>query len=358
MKNTKLILLIGLLFQVTFFAFIPMQSEIEHAKVIFITGAAGFIGSNFLKYMFDKYPSYQFLVLDALTYAGSLDNIPQYIQESNRFEFFHGSITDPELVEELTSRANFIVHFAAESDITKSIRNDSLCVATNIMGTQTMLRALVKSAAMVERFIHISSSEVYGTGQDTVIDEDHPLLPRSPYAAAKAGAESLAYAYCCTYDIPAVIVRFFNNYGPQQHIEKVIPRFITNAIQKKPLIIEGSGLQVRDWMHTLDSARALDLILHKDDFISLKHQIINMGSGVGTSIIDIAHMILKHFNLPETYLEFTQDRPGQVEYHCSASQKAHYLLQWKIEIPFTQGLESTIAWYCQNQNWWDDLTIE
>jgi len=321
-------------------------------KTVFLTGAAGFIGSNFLKYMFDKYPTYDFIVLDVLTYAGTLDNIPAYIQESPRFTFVYGSVTNPFLVDNIMSKANFVVHFAAESHVTRSIYDDATFFDTDVMGTRIMMAALVKYAHQVERYIHISTSEVCGTAESDLMDEDHPINPRSPYAAAKAGADRLVYAYWCTFDIPAVIIRPFNNYGPQQHVEKFIPRLITSALKNEPLTVHGDGSQERDWVHTYDVARALDKVLHHQDFSKIKNQVIHIGSGRAISILEIANQIRDHFNLTPAALTFTGDRPGQVVRHISATQKAHDLLGWKAEIRFEEGLKEVIAWYKNNADRW------
>ncbi len=305
--------------------------------------------------MFDKYPNYHFLVLDSLTYAGSLENIPARIRKSYRFEFFYGSVTNYQLVDLLMSRAHFVVHFAAESHVTRSIQDDTTFFETDVLGTRVMMTALVKYSKTVERYIHISTSEVCGTAEIEPMDENHPINPRSPYAAAKAGADRLVYAYWCTYNIPVVMFRPFNNYGPKQHLEKVIPRFITSAIKKEPLTIHGDGLQKRDWVHTYDVSRALDLALHIKDFAKIKNQLIHIGSGIPTSIVEIAQLIIKEFNLPDSYLRFIGDRPGQVRCHVSSTEKAKKLLNWSAEILFKDGLKKVINWYKNNIERWQKM---
>jgi len=329
-----------------------IENSSKTHKNILLTGAAGFIGSNFLEYMFAKYPNYRFLVLDALTYAGNLDNIPDYIKNSGRFEFFYGSVTNQQLVNTLMERADFVVHFAAESHVTRSIYDDSVFFETDVIGTRVMMNALLRNRKTIERFIHISTSEVCGTAERKPMDEDHPINPRSPYAAAKAGADRLVYSYMCTYDVPVVIIRPFNNYGPRQHLEKMIPRFVTSALKGEPLTIHGNGTQERDWVHTLDVSRALDKILHVEDFSKLKNQVIHIGSGKATSVVDIAKMILKYFNLPETNLKFIGDRPGQVDCHISSTDKAKRLLDWESKISLEEGLNQVIEWYSLNTEWW------
>lgn len=319
---------------------------------VFITGGAGFIGSNFLRYMFDKYPEYHFTVLDLLTYAGNINNIPDHIKNSERFTFIRGSITNTILVDKIMSNSDFVVHFAAESHVARSIADDYIFFETDVMGTRSMMAALVKHRKKVKRFIHISTSEVYGTAEDFFISEEHPLNPRTPYAAAKAGADRLVYAYWCTYDIPALIVRPFNNYGPHQHIEKLIPRLIAQAMKGLTLTIHGNGEQKRDWVHTYDIARALDLILHMDNFEKIKHQVINLGSGIATSINEIADIVLEHFNLPKTHKRFTKDRPGQVMLHISTKHKALELLGWEPKVSLKEGMHETIEWYKNHQDYW------
>lgn len=332
------------------------QATSGNKKTVLLTGAAGFIGSNFLKYMFDKYPSYQFLILDALTYAGNLNNIPENIKKSSRFEFWYGSVTNQNLVDQLMSRANLVVHFAAESHVTRSLFDNKTFIETDVMGTQVLMDALVKNKN-IERFIHISTSEVYGTAETEPMTEDHPLNPRSPYAAAKVGADRLVYAYCCAYDIPALIIRPFNNFGPNQHIEKVIPRFITNLLKNQPITVHGDGTAKRDWVYVQDVCKALDIALHLENFDTIKHQVINIGSGKAISVFEIAHMLLDHFNLPDSYLTYIGDRPGQVSCHIAYIDKAEKLLGWKAENSLAHALPEVIEWYKNNQSWWNNYEL-
>ncbi len=324
---------------------------------VLLTGAAGFIGSNFLKYMFDKYPDYQFVILDNLTYAGNLNNFPDYIKNSSRFEFFYGSVTNQSMVDLLMQRSNLVVHFAAESHVTNSIYEDKIFFETDVDGTRTMMRSLIKHRDRVQRFIHISTSEVYGTAETVPMTEDHPLNPRSPYAAAKTGADRLVYAYWCTYDLPATILRPFNNYGTNQHIEKLIPLFITNALRGKKLTVHGRGAQLRDWVHTTDTCRAIDMALHISEFDKIKQQIINIGTGRGISILDIAQKISKIMQLPTGAIEFVGDRPGQVDCHISSIDKAQRLLGWQAEKDFDIELARIIEWYTKNPEWWEKATM-
>jgi dTDP-glucose 4,6-dehydratase len=328
----------------------------QKSKTVFLTGAAGFIGSNFLRYMFDKYPHYNFIVLDALTYAGNMENIPDYIKNSNRFEFVYDTVTNQEVVDACMKRADFVVHFAAESHVTRSLLNPRTFVDTDVMGTLTMLHSLVKHKN-VQRFIHISTSEVYGTAETEPITEEHPLNPRSPYAAAKAGADRLVWAYYCTYNVPVVIIRPFNNYGPNQHLEKVIPRFITHAIKGKPLTVHGDGSAKRDWLHVLDTCEGLDKALHVENFESIKGQAINLGTGVSTSVREIADIITQEFGMTNNGIVNQQDRPGQVACHISSTDKAERLLGWKAKRNFKESFKDVINWYKANQGWWQRLEM-
>lgn len=320
---------------------------------VFLTGAAGFIGSNFLEYMFDKYPDYHFLILDKLTYAGNLSNIPHHIKNSSRFEFVHGSINNVYLVEDLMKRADLVVHFAAESHVTNSIFEDAIFFETDVLGTRVLMRSLVVNNRTIKRFVHISTSEVYGTAETEPITEEHPLNPRSPYASAKTGADRLVYSYWCTYDIPAVIIRPFNNYGPRQHLEKVVPFFITNALKGESITVHGSGLQTRDWLHVHDTCRAIDKVLHRDNFEEIKNQVINIGTGRKVSILDISHEVVKHLGISSDVIKHIEDRPGQVECHISSLEKSKKLLDWEPQKTFKEGLAETVEWYRMNSSWWN-----
>lgn len=322
-------------------------------KTILLTGAAGFIGSNFLRFLFDNYADYHFLVLDNLTYAGNPENIPEYIKISSRFEFWYGSVTNGSVVQLLIERADWVVHFAAETHVSRSIFDNSKFFETDVIGTQILMNALINNK-QIEKFIHISTSEVYGTGETESIHEEHILNPCSPYAAAKVGADRLVYSYCKTYSIPAVIVRPFNNYGPFQHLEKMIPRFITSALQNEPLTIHGDGSAQRDWLHVDDHCRFLDTLLHAD-FELVKHQVFNVGTGVATSNLTIAEKILDYLGKPYSLLKFIGDRPGQVAYHRASIDKVRTVLNWSPTVTIDAGLETTIEWYKEHEAWWKKL---
>jgi dTDP-glucose 4,6-dehydratase len=323
-------------------------------KTIFITGGAGFIGSNFVRYIFENYPGYYIIVLDALTYAGNTDNIPDNIKKDSRFSFWYGNVRNGELVNELVAKSDVVFHFAAESHVARSIFDNAIFFETDVLGTQVVANAILKHQEGVERFIHISTSEVYGTAAEIPMTEEHPLNPTTPYASAKAGADRLVYSYWITYDLPAIIVRPFNNYGPNQHLEKVIPRFITSALLDEPLTIHGSGENTRDWIYVDDVCQALDKVMHTD-VNKVKGEVINSGTGKEFAIKTIAEMVLDVLGKQRSLLTGVGDRPGQVKRHVSSTEKASRVLGWKAQTNFEEGLSKTIKWYQQNPAWWQKL---
>jgi len=330
-------------------------------KTILITGGAGFIGSNTLKFLFKKYPHYKYIVLDALTYAGDIRNIPDYIKNSKNFKFWYGDVRNAKLVEYLVSQADNIIHFAAETHVPRSIHDDAAFFETDVLGTQRVANAVLRNREKIKRFIHISTSEVYGTALSRKMDENHPLNPASPYAAAKAGADRLVYSYIKTYGIPAIIIRPFNIYGPNQHLEKVIPRFITSCIFKESLTIHGSGNSKRDFTYVEDLARAIDLIIHAPDS-KVRGEVFNVGSGKDHSVKEIADLIIRLMDNTDgkQKTEFRHsvmnigDRPGQVFRHTADASKIKKILNWKPKVDFKEGLAKTVDWYLKNENWWKD----
>lgn len=321
---------------------------------ILITGGAGFIGSNFVRYLHARYPDYRLIVLDALTYAGAVENLPPEFRDggNDQFVFWYGNVRNAELVDTLMEQSDMVVHFAAETHVTRSIYDNHLFFETDVLGTQVIANSVLKYLHRIERFIHISSSEVYGTARAPLMEEDHPLMPMSPYAAAKAGADRLVYSYWETYGVPVVIIRPFNNYGPFQHLEKVIPRFITSCILDEPLRIHGDGTAARDWLYVEDTCEALAQVLHADPDL-VKGQAINLGSGVSHDIATIARLIVTRMGKPESLIIQIGDRPGQVFRHTASTDKAVRLLGWRPTIPFLDGLDKTIAWYRSNRPWWE-----
>lgn len=321
-------------------------------KTILVTGGAGFIGSNFVNYIFHKYPDYRIIVLDALTYAGSIENIPLEIRNSERFEFWYGDVNNLDLVSDLVGRSNIVAHFAAETHVARSLYLNRVFFVTDVLGTQSVANAVLKHADKIERFIHISTSEVYGSAIYEPMDENHPLNPTTPYAAAKTGADRLVHSYIVSYDIPGVIIRPFNNYGPSQHLEKVIPRFITSALLGESLTIHGDGSAARDWVFVEDTAEAVDKAIHAP-IDKVKGEVFNVGSGVSISVIEIARKIISEFGLEKKQLEFMENRFGQVEKHISSTDKAASVISFKAGVSFNEGLKRTIEWYKNNRAIWE-----
>jgi dTDP-glucose 4,6-dehydratase len=318
------------------------------AKRVLVTGGAGFIPSNFVRHILETTP-YEVVSLDALTYAGSMDNLTDATGHE-RHSFVHGDIRDPDLVREVVAEVDVIVNAAAESHVEKSIEaGASEFVTTNVEGTQILLDAIRETP--VERFILFSSSEVYGTALYAPMDEDHPLNPRSPYAATKAGADRLAYSYFVTYGLPIVIVRPFNNFGPRQHPEKVIPRFITQALSGEPLTIHGDGHASRDWLFVDDDAEAVEAIIAADDD-KVVGEVINIATGIDITVSDIADKVLDLLGKPTSLKVHVDERPGQVHRHIGSTEKAEKLLGWRARTSFEDGLERTISWYRDNEAWW------
>ena len=323
-------------------------------KTILVTGAAGFMGSNFVRYLFGKYPEYKIIVLDALTYAGNIENLPVNINThaEKRIVFWYGNVKNGELVDTLVSQSDVVIHFAAETHVTRSIYDNYIFFETDVLGTQTIANAVLKYRDRVERFIHISTSEVYGTALKEKMDEMHPLMPMSPYASAKAGADRLVYSYWTTYDEPVIIVRPFNNYGPYQHLEKAIPRFITSCILNEPIRVHGNGNASRDYIFVQDLCVALDMLLHAD-LGKVKGEVFNVAAGVHRSVLSIAKDIVKMMGKDESIIEFVEDRPGQVFRHTGNIQKMKKRFQWEPKVTWEEGLRRTIEWYRENQPWWE-----
>jgi dTDP-glucose 4,6-dehydratase len=318
------------------------------SKRVLVTGGAGFISSNFIRHLLEA-TDHEVVTLDALTYAGNLENLAD-VMSHERLSFVHGDIRDAALVREIVGGVDVIVNAAAESHVEKSIEHGaSEFVTTNVEGTQILLDAIRETP--VERFILISSSEVYGTAERAPMDEEHPLNPRSPYAATKAGADRLAYSYWTTYDLPIVIVRPFNNYGPRQHPEKVVPRFITQALAGEPLTIHGDGHASRDWLYVLDDAEAIEAVIAAP-IDQVAGEVINVATGVDISVRDIAGMVLEALGRPADLVTNVPERLGQVDRHIGTTEKAERLLGWKARTSFEQGLERTVAWYRDNEAWW------
>jgi len=322
-------------------------------KKIFITGAAGFIGSNVLEYLFYTYPHYSFLVLDTLTYAGNLKNFSPDIQKNPRFEFIYGDIRNSTVVNSLVGQSDIVIHFAAETHVTRSIHDNVKFFETDVLGTQAVTNAVQYHRKTVERFLHISTCEVYGAAKKGKMDENHLLNPHSPYAAAKAGADRLVYSYFVTYRTPITILRPFNIFGPRQHLEKVIPRFITSALLGEPLTVHGNGKAQRDFMHVSNVASAIDLLIHAP-LEKVIGEVFNIGSGKAISLLEIAQSIVKNMKISPSRIKFVGERPGQVSTFACDYRKINRLFGWKPTKKFSLGLKETIKWYKENRHIWED----
>ena len=317
-------------------------------KRILVTGGAGFISSNMIRYLLHE-TSHDVVTMDALTYAGNMANLAD-VTDHERLKFIHGDIRDLADVAAALDGVDVIVNAAAESHGSKSIAEGGAeFVTTNVVGTQVLMDAM--RSQQIERFILISSSEVYGTAETEPMSEDHPLNPRSPYAGTKAGGDRLAYSYFCTYDLPITIIRPFNNYGPYQHPEKVIPRFIIQALCDRPLTIHGDGHASRDWLHVFDTAEAITAACEAP-LERIVGETINVATGIDETVEQIADMILEMLGKPASLKRHIEDRAGQVDRHIGSTDKAERLLGWRSQIPFAEGLERTIRWYSENPEWW------
>jgi dTDP-glucose 4,6-dehydratase len=320
-------------------------------KKVLVTGGCGFIPSNFIRHLLQHTP-YEVVSLDALTYAGNLENLRD-VMGHERLRFIEGDIRDPETVRDIVAEVDVVVNAAAESHVEKSIQEGaSQFVKTNVEGTQILLDAMRE--APLDRFILISSSEVYGTAEAAPMDEEHPLNPRSPYAATKLGADRLAYSYWVTYDLPIVIVRPFNNYGPFQHPEKALPRFVIQALNDEPLTIHGDGHASRDWLFVEDDAEAIEAVITAP-LDAVAGEVLNVATGLDISVSQIADYVLDALDKPRSLKVHVDERPGQVDRHIGSTDKAERLLGWRARTSFEQGLERTIDWYVENRAWWEAI---
>jgi len=314
-------------------------------KTILVTGGAGFIGSNFIRLMLARYPKIRIVNLDALTYAGNLDNLLD-VQCDPRYEFVRGDIRDKKLVAGVFEHVQAIFHFAAETHVDRSIVDAGEFVLTDVFGTFTLLEALRK-APHIEFFVHVSTDEVYGSRDEGFFKETDSLNPSSPYAASKAGADRLAYAYHVTYGLPLIIVRPSNNYGPYQFPEKFIPLFATNAMEGKSLPLYGKGLNVRDWLFVEDNCRGIELAGRRGAF----GEAYNIGANDEHKNIDVAKRIVKLVGKSRDLIKFVPDRLGHDRRYALNCRKLR-ALGWKTEMPFEAGLERTVKWYVENEAWW------
>lgn len=316
---------------------------------ILVTGGAGFIGSNFVKYMLDKYSDYEIINLDALTYCGNLENLKD-IEYMDNYTFVKGDIRDKELVDDLVSQVDYVINFAAESHVDRSIEDPEIFIKSNVLGTQVLLNAAKNLG--VEKYIQISTDEVYGTlGETGYFSETTPLQPNSPYSASKAGGDLITRAYFETFDLPVNITRCSNNYGPYQFPEKLIPLMISNALEDKKLPIYGDGKNIRDWLHVYDHCQAIDLVLHEGKL----GEVYNIGGHNERQNIQIVKLILEALGKDESLIEFVADRLGHDRRYAIDADKIRNELGWNPKYTFETGIKETIQWYLDNQDWMDQV---
>ncbi|ACV64806.1 dTDP-glucose 4,6-dehydratase [Desulfofarcimen acetoxidans DSM 771] len=313
---------------------------------ILVTGGAGFIGSNFIKYMLDEYSEYKIINLDLLTYAGNLENLKD-VENHPNYTFVLGDICDAILVNQLVSEGvKYVINFAAESHVDRSIEDPGAFVRTNVMGTQVLLDAVKRN--QINKFVQISTDEVYGSlGETGYFTEDTPLAPNSPYSASKAGADTLVRAYHETFNLPVNITRCSNNYGPYQFPEKLILLMIANAQEDKELPVYGDGLNVRDWLHVKDHCCAIDVVLHKGKL----GEVYNIGGNNEKKNIEIVRLIIESLNKPESLIKFVKDRPGHDRRYAIDATKIKMEFGWVPSYSFEKGIKDTIKWYLDNKDW-------
>jgi dTDP-glucose 4,6-dehydratase len=312
---------------------------------VLVTGGAGFIGSNYVRHALASHPDWRVTTLDKLTYAGRLENLHD-VMDHPRHAFVRGDIADADVSRPLVEQSNLVVHFAAETHVDRSILEAGDFIRTDVIGTFVLLEAARKATGL-RRFVQISTDEVYGSVPTGASRETDELKPRNPYAASKAGADRLAYSYWATYGVPVVVTRASNNYGPYQFPEKVIPLFVTNAIDGQPVPLYGDGLNVRDWLHVLDHCRAIDLVIERGE----AGQVYNIGGGNEVANIDLTRRILGLLGRPESLIRPVADRPGHDRRYALDTTKLRGL-GWLPQAEFASGLAETVDWYRQNEWWW------
>jgi len=314
---------------------------------LLITGGAGFIGSNFVKHIIRKHPDYEITVLDKLTYAGNKNNLKE---DMKKIKFIKGDVCDKKIVGKLVKKSDIIVHFAAETHVDRSIIDAGSFVLTDVFGTYQLMEACKKFG--IEKFVHISTDEIYGQIARGSFRETDKLEPRNPYSASKAGAELLAKSFYITHDVPVIITRSSNNFGPYQHPEKMMPLFITNAMQNKKLPLYGDGKNIRDWLHVTDNCSAIDLVMHEGK----TGEIYNIGGDNERMNIEVTRLILKFLGKPESLIEFVKDRPGH-DLRYSLDNTKIKKLGWRTELKFEEALKQTVEWYKENSWWWKPLKL-
>ncbi|RCX19005.1 dTDP-glucose 4,6-dehydratase [Fontibacillus phaseoli] len=317
---------------------------------LLVTGGAGFIGSNFVLYMLSQHPDYKIVNVDALTYAGNLENLKSVEKHSNH-TFVKADITDAKAMNELVGQGvDVVVNFAAESHVDRSILEPDVFVKTNVLGTQVLLDAA--RSHNIKKFVQVSTDEVYGTlGETGLFSETTPLAPNSPYSASKAGGDMLVRAYHETFGLPVNITRCSNNYGPYQFPEKLIPLMISKALADEPLPVYGDGLNIRDWLYVEDHCSAIDLVIHQ----GRNGEVYNIGGNNERTNLHIVKTILHKLSKPETLITHVKDRPGHDRRYGIDPTKTMTELGWKPQHSFETGIGETISWYLDNKEWWSRI---
>lgn len=315
---------------------------------ILITGGAGFIGSNFIKYLMKNNPKYKIINLDKLTYAGNLDNLKE-VKENKNYKFIRGDIRDEKLIKKLIKNVNVIINFAAETHVDRSITDPKNFIETSVLGTFNLLQNALGNK--VKNFIQISTDEVYGSTDSQSFTEYNPFLPNSPYSASKASADLMCRAFHSTYGMHVIVIHSCNVYGPNQYPEKLIPLAITNLIEGKKIPIYGKGHQIREWIYIDDFSSAIELILKEGK----SGEVYNIGTAERLQNIEVIKLILKYMNKSEDNIEYVNDREGHDLRYAINSSKLRSELGWKQNITFKEGMKETIKWYIENQDWWKKL---
>ncbi|KAA0206984.1 dTDP-glucose 4,6-dehydratase [Candidatus Uhrbacteria bacterium] len=319
---------------------------------LLVTGGAGFIGSNFIRYRLANHPNDVIVNLDALTYAGNPENIRGL--DPDRHLFIHGDICDADVVHRAMEGVDTVVHFAAESHVDRSIKGSRVFLETNALGTQTLLEETLRREGQIKRFHHISTDEVFGSlalNSRKRFNESTPYDPRSPYSASKAASDHLVRAYYHTHNVPVTISNCSNNYGPYHFPEKLIPLMIVNALRDLPLPVYGDGKYIRDWIHVEDHCRGVEAVLMKGKI----GETYCLGGNAERANIDVVKMILKELDKPESLIQFVKDRKGHDRRYAIDSTKAKNELGWEPTRTFEEGLKETVEWFKQNQRWWEPL---
>ena len=312
---------------------------------LLVTGGAGFIGSCFVRHILNKYKDYKVINLDALTYAGNIENLDD-VKGNPNYKFEHGNICDKKLVRELVNEVDAVINFAAESHVDRSITGPEIFIETNVQGTLNLLQA--SKEADIQRFLQVSTDEVYGTlGKDGYFYETTPLAPNSPYSASKASADLLVRAYYETYKMPVLNTRCSNNYGPYQYPEKLIPFFISKLLKNEKVPVYGDGLNVRDWLYVYDHCSAIDVVLHKGRV----GEVYNIGGHNEKTNLEITKIILQAMGKDESSIEYVQDRLGHDRRYAIDNHKIQTELGWQPSLTFEEGIKLTIDWYLKNQDW-------